>query len=537
MSASRNQKTDKSNLYTGIAARAIAIVMLGSGIAGCGGAMDAGAAGAEGAPAGTEQQQLYGAKRYWPRSADGIARVPVCWVDAGYDADKQYVRSAIEGGWQAVAALEFTGWGTCTAADMSARVLRISLDDTTPHSGVGPYSDGVDMVLNFTYSKWNSYTNVNCHCPKADPKCVFTAPSCDYCSDNHEFCNGLIGLHEFGHALGFYHEQVRPENADKHLCNQWQDGETTVRDGDPLTSSYDKLSIMNYCSQWDRQSASLSDGDMIGAFTAYGARPSHLGHQVLLYKDSFYGGLSQALYDGDYNVGDLKIGNDALSSLRVSAGFSVTLYDDKDFGGHSVTLTSDNPRLDGISWNDRVSSIRVHGPALAQPVVYADAKYAGRSQALRPGVYNVNDLTVGNDTISSVRVPGGFTVTLHETRDFYGNWEAFTGDIADLGPRNFNDRTSSIVVQGPADQSPVIVFADNGFAGAAQALWPGRYDVSSLTVGNDAISSVIVPTGWKVVLYKDSGFQGDARGYTANNGELWRAGFNQVASSVIVEGP
>jgi hypothetical protein len=56
---------------------------------------------------------------------------------------------------------------------------------------------------------------------------------------------------------------------------------------------------------------------------------------------------------------------DCISSVRVSAGWSATLYRDREFRGESVKLTADAPNLGELpgpcdgSFNDCVSSIRV----------------------------------------------------------------------------------------------------------------------------------------------------------------------------------
>jgi hypothetical protein len=57
--------------------------------------------------------------------------------------------------------------------------------------------------------------------------------------------------------------------------------------------------------------------------------------------------------------------SDCMSSLRVVPGWSVTLYQDKEFKGRSVTVTADTPNLTALSgpcersFNDCVSSLRV----------------------------------------------------------------------------------------------------------------------------------------------------------------------------------
>lgn len=80
------------------------------------------------------------------------------------------------------------------------------------------------------------------------------------------------------------------------------------------------------------------------------------------FKDCNYTGSSVSLPVGDYNLAALNsrgILNDDLSSLRVSAGYKVTLYENDNFGGASLVVTSDNSCLVGAGWNDRASSIRV----------------------------------------------------------------------------------------------------------------------------------------------------------------------------------
>ena len=57
--------------------------------------------------------------------------------------------------------------------------------------------------------------------------------------------------------------------------------------------------------------------------------------------------------------------SDCVSSVRVAAGWSVTLYRDKEFKGNSLTLTADSPDLRALpgpcdgSFNDCVSSLKV----------------------------------------------------------------------------------------------------------------------------------------------------------------------------------
>ena len=79
--------------------------------------------------------------------------------------------------------------------------------------------------------------------------------------------------------------------------------------------------------------------------------------KVTIYQDINYGGASQELIEGDYDVNALTIGNDQLSSLRVPKGMKVTLFEHGDFTGRSRTFTEDASWVD--DFNDITSSIKV----------------------------------------------------------------------------------------------------------------------------------------------------------------------------------
>ncbi|MBD2485856.1 hypothetical protein [Planktothrix sp. FACHB-1365] len=79
---------------------------------------------------------------------------------------------------------------------------------------------------------------------------------------------------------------------------------------------------------------------------------------VTVYQDAGYEGVSQELSEGSYNIDDLELGNDQLSSLKIPAGFQVTLYEHANFEGRSITFTEDTPWV-GDDFNDITSGIVV----------------------------------------------------------------------------------------------------------------------------------------------------------------------------------
>jgi dienelactone hydrolase len=77
-----------------------------------------------------------------------------------------------------------------------------------------------------------------------------------------------------------------------------------------------------------------------------------------------------------------------------------------------------------------------------------------------------------------------------------------------------------------------------GTSGYAVQLTKGSYNLTGLSCRgftNDSLSSIKIPAGWKVTLYKDDGFSGTSKVLTANNSCLTGIGFNDVVSSIKVE--
>ena len=83
----------------------------------------------------------------------------------------------------------------------------------------------------------------------------------------------------------------------------------------------------------------------------------------------------------------------------------------------------------------------------AQPEVFEDVNFEGPSQLLVPGIYELADSAgVGDDKISSVRVPPGWQVTLYADAGLQGPYVSFTEDAAHVGDV-MNDQASSIEVE------------------------------------------------------------------------------------------
>ena len=165
-------------------------------------------------------------------------------------------------------------------------------------------------------------------------------------------------------------------------------------------------------------------------------------------------------------------------------------------------------------------------------IVYDDANYLGKAVKLPVGHYTAAQLQargVANDTISSVKVGAGLRMIGYQDDNFAGMMWMYTGAQHHL-TAGMSNKISSLVIEPVY----VMLFKDANYRGESPAFGPGRYDVAQLKIGNDQASSVLVPPGYKVTLYRDAGFKGAKKVLTADTTYVG-ADFDNVTSSLIVE--
>ncbi len=185
--------------------------------------------------------------------------------------------------------------------------------------------------------------------------------------------------------------------------------------------------------------------------------------------------------------------------------------------------------------------------ATAQSVkIYKDCDYNGESFALYVGNYGYTQLgNVGNDNISSIRIPQGFTVTVYMDDAFRGESRTFTDNVPCV-PADINDKISSIIVTKSGgskynkntsnntsyNRNMVTVFKDSNLSGESQSLGLGYHDYNGLGVGNDQISSIYIPEGFTVRVYTDGNYQGKSETYYSTVLQMYE--INDQISSIII---
>ncbi len=188
------------------------------------------------------------------------------------------------------------------------------------------------------------------------------------------------------------------------------------------------------------------------------------GEGVTLYRDTEFRGTSETVHGDVSYLGDTRIGNDELSSIRVPRGCQVWLYHDANFEGRSFRVDGDQRELGRTpAGNDEASSLRVdcggggHGSGHGYDddryesdgvTLYADAEFRGQSVTLTRDENYLGDTRIGNDSVSSIRVPRGCRAWLYADSEFRGQSIELDRDVSYLGDTRIgNDSVSSIEVE------------------------------------------------------------------------------------------
>jgi hypothetical protein len=191
---------------------------------------------------GQDVRELYGNKNYyWPGAGTARVDINVCWENPGAEtaAWREERRAAIEGAWGRYARINFNQWDTCSSGEAGLH-LRI--------------------------------------CKQGDATCTCYPSSCAPGGKNlNGVNNGIqlvnthgtqVAIHELGHALGFYHEEERPDYQGTATGAGDCRKQSWPNDNPQYYGAYDRDSVMSYCDP----NATLSPNDVSSIQRAYGRR-------------------------------------------------------------------------------------------------------------------------------------------------------------------------------------------------------------------------------------------------------------------------
>lgn len=226
---------------------------------------------------------------------------------------------------------------------------------------------------------------------------------------------------------------------------------------------------------------------------------------AVVFSDINLRGRGQALHPGAFRSYQLtQVGERNISSIKLSPGYRAIVFSGSDFDGSSIVFTNSVLNLHSlpVNWGNRIGSMVVEKirnpnpgyvggtgnpgvvggsgnpgyvggtssintnpgsvstsvPQRPQPanqqeyvIAFADANYQGSSQVFAPGNYQSNQFAgVSPQSISSIRIPPGYKVTVFDGPSFNGDYRILSYSIDNFvteGQGRWNDRIASMIIE------------------------------------------------------------------------------------------
>ncbi len=223
------------------------------------------------------------------------------------------------------------------------------------------------------------------------------------------------------------------------------------------------------------ESVATANGTAAAAAAAAAALP------VCFYEHVNYGGASFCASADSNWIGGAW--NDRVSSVKVAAGYKLTLYWDINYGGKTLVVTGDTANLVPLGFNDQASSFKITAP----PAPPATTSKVGNIQIAQSMLFNSDDaalvLVAGKAALLKVNVVATAT--------------GAAKPVARLHVDNVNGGTSTdIVLTAPTAALPSAVPDVPSFADSYTAIIPADYVKSGLRLAvqlDSAAATTLTP--------------------------------------------
>lgn len=286
-----------------------------------------------------------------------------------------------------------------------------------------------------------------------------------------------------------------------------------------------------------------------------------------LYRDLNYQGTSSNFVREDANLIGDTVGNDQTTSLRVRRGGGpalpqenacdgrngIYLYEHPQYQGRCVKFTADAPDLRAYGFDDTASSLRVLGSWTV--TLYRDLSGTGNSSAFTQDDSNLANDTIGDNQATSLRIQAGGTqgnacgegdgVYLYEHPNFAGRCVKLADTALDLRAYGFDDTASSVRIVG---NWSVVLYRDLSLTGADSSFSSDDSNLANDAIGDNQATSVFVRPGPSVpgsnicdggegvYLYEHPQYQGRCVRFAIDASDLRGYYFDDIASSVRIVG-
>ncbi len=252
-------------------------------------------------------------------------------------------------------------------------------------------------------------------------------------------------------------------------------------------------------------------------------------NSVTLYDQTNFQGQSEAFTGNDANLADNAIGNKTLWSIRVPAGCQAALYELDNFKGDVEAFRADDENLgDNRIENESIKSIKVAckgSRSVQQPGVtlFESPDFSGEQEFFALDDPDLKDNLPGRTPVGSIQLSTGCQAILYEREDFQGDEEKFTANDADLRDNMVENgfirsmrvscpssgaARSSAPAKPAQNTSEVVLFSGEKYTGTREGFHESDPNLSDNPIGNNTVSSVMLPKDCKAKLYEHPQYKG-----------------------------
>jgi hypothetical protein len=346
--------------------------------------------------------------------------------------------------------------------------------------------------------------------------------------------------------------QMKIDN-DKLSCLQIPQGmKVTIYENDNFKGRsktfYNNISCLD--KEWNDMASSI-------VVEIQNSRPNYNPNDyVVFYNDCYSKGYSQSLRPGRYRGNELGTLKYNISSFTIYGNLQVKTYiNNEQLSGYSITHDASESCLSSTE-NDKIGSLIIEykptqptyptyptGGNNDNVTIYTDCSYRGSSLRLGPGNYDGVKLGLLKYDISAIEIPSTLKAKVYINNEYLsGTYYTLSENIGCMNS-TLNDKIGSLIIeannvntQNPTNTNEaVIIYADANYKGQSASLLPGTYStMAQVNFPDNALSSLTVPAGYRVVLYEFENFAGKSSTITSSTSAFIFSKWNDMTSSIKV---
>jgi hypothetical protein len=288
--------------------------------------------------------------------------------------------------------------------------------------------------------------------------------------------------------------------------------------------------------------------------------PSGQNEYVTFYNDCYSKGYSQSLRPGTYSGSQLGSSRYNISSFTIYGNLRVRIYlNSENLNGASATLDASQSCLLS-NYSDKIGSLIIEYKP-TQPIypstsgtagtgsyatLFTDCNYNGNALRLMPGTYQGDKLGLLKYNASSIQLSSNLRARVYLDNEYISGSSYLIESDNNCMNSNLRNRIGSLVIEEkygnsnsntypPSSNETVIIYTDGNYKGQSASLLPGTYtSMAQAGFPDDALSSLTVPPGYKVILYEYENFKGKNYTITESKSGFLLSGWNDKASSIAV---